>query len=59
MPQRAATFARRPSGTRAAERARSMGEPAGIPVALDVRPLLAPYKRHRGLSPPPMGGVRK
>jgi hypothetical protein len=50
MPQRAATFARRPSGTRAAERARSMGEPAGVPVPLDLRALLAPYKRHRGLT---------
>ncbi len=51
MAQRAATFARRPSGgTRAAERARSMAEPAGAPVTLDLQSLLAPYKRHRGLS---------
>lgn len=50
MAQRAATFARRPSGTRAAERARSMSDPAGAPVTLDLKPLIAPYKRNRALT---------
>ena len=50
MAQRAATFARRPSGSRAAERARSVSDPAGAPVTLDLKPLIAPYKRNRALT---------
>jgi hypothetical protein len=50
MAQRAATFARRPSGSRAAERARSASDPAGAPVTLDLKPLIAPYKRNRALT---------
>jgi chromosome segregation ATPase len=51
MVQRASGFARRPSGgTRAAERARSNSEPQGEPIPLDLLAVVAPYKRHRGIS---------
>jgi hypothetical protein len=51
MAQRASGFARRPSGgTRAAERARANSEPQGQPIPLDLLSVVAPYKRHRGIS---------
>jgi hypothetical protein len=51
MAQRASGFARRPSGgSRAAERARANSEPQGEPIPLDLLAVVAPYKRHRGIS---------
>jgi hypothetical protein len=51
MAQRVSGFSKRPSGGgRAAERARSATEPEGEPIPLDLASVVAPYRRHRGLS---------
>ncbi|HEY1638663.1 MAG TPA: SH3 domain-containing protein [Rhizomicrobium sp.] len=51
MAQRVSGFSKRPSGGgRAAERARSATEPEGEPIPLDLAAVIAPYRRHRGLS---------